>query len=51
MYSINPTSLFHGKPAEWGCLYGFGYRSSWEVLRADQPGGVGLSLWLRLQEL
>ena len=26
MYSINPTPLFHGKPAEWGCLYGFGYR-------------------------
>lgn len=24
---LNPTPLFHGKPAEWGCFYGFGYRS------------------------
>ena len=22
---LNPTPLFHGKPAEWGCFYGFDY--------------------------
>ena len=39
MYSINPTPLFHGKPAEWGCFYGFGYRNYNFSL------GLGFSGW------
>ena len=27
MYSINPTPPASQETAEWGCLYGFGYRS------------------------
>ena len=41
MYSITPTSLFHGKPAEWGCLYGFGYRSYNFSLGLGFPGRSG----------
>lgn len=27
MYSINPTQPASQETAEWGCFYGFGYRS------------------------
>ena len=27
MHSINPTSSASQETAEWGCFYGFGYRS------------------------
>ena len=27
MYSINPTQPTSQETAEWGCFYGFGYRS------------------------
>ena len=41
MYSINPTQPASQETAEWGCFYGFGYRSYNFSLGLGFPGRSG----------